>query len=99
MVTKTYLPSNICDSSDSNDTCNSSDCSDSSDSCDSSDSSVSSDSSDSSDGSDSSERSYQKKNHKKTFFYDKKISQKNSKTKTVLKLKNSNCHKTQKLKL
>ena len=38
MVTKTYLPSNLCDSSDSSDSigsCDSSDSSDSSDSCDS----------------------------------------------------------------
>ena len=44
MVTKTYLPSNICDS----DSSDSSDSYDSSDSCDSSDSSDSSDSNDSS---------------------------------------------------
>ena len=40
MVIKTYLPSNLCDSSDSSDSCDgcdSSDCSDSSDSGDSSD--------------------------------------------------------------
>ena len=43
IVTKTYLPSNLCDSSDGSDSSNSSD------SCDSSDSSDISDSSDSSD--------------------------------------------------
>ena len=43
MVTKTYLPSNLCDSSDGSDN---SDSSDSCDSCESSDNSKSSDSSD-----------------------------------------------------
>ena len=58
MVTKTHLPSNLCDSSDSSvsnnscdscDSCDSSDSNDTSDSCDRSDCSDSSDSSDSSD--------------------------------------------------
>ena len=64
LVTKTYLPSNLCDSSDSS---NSSDSSDSSNSCDSSDSSESSDSSDSCDSSD------QKLFFTKNFFFIKKI--------------------------
>ena len=42
MVTKSYIPSNLCDSSDSSDSC---------DSCDSSNSSDSSDTSDTSDSS------------------------------------------------
>ena len=42
MVTKTYIPSNLCDSSDSSDSFDSSDCSDSSDSSESSNSSDSS---------------------------------------------------------
>ena len=59
MVTKTYLPSNLCDSSDN---------SDSSDSCDSSDSSDSIDSSDQKNFFFSQKKTYQKKNSKKTFF-------------------------------
>ena len=43
MVTKTYIPSNLCDSKDSSDSCDSCDSSDSKDSCGSSDSSDSSD--------------------------------------------------------
>ena len=64
MVTKTYLPSNLCDSSDGNDSSYRSDNidrSDRSDSNDSSDSCDSSDSSDSTDSSDSGDRSDKKK--------------------------------------
>ena len=53
MVTKTYLPSNLCDSSDSSD---------------SYDSSESSDKSDNSDSRDSTDRSNQKTFSQKTFF-------------------------------
>ena len=49
MVSKTYLPSNLCDSSDSSESSDISDSRESSDSSDSSDSSKSSGSSDSSD--------------------------------------------------
>ena len=59
LVTKTYIPSNLCDSSDSND---------SSDSC------YSSDSSDSSDNSDSNDQKISPNNffhNKKTFFSSK----------------------------
>ena len=52
MVTKTYLPSNLCDNSDSSDSINSSDSSDSSNISESSDSSESSKSSQRSDSSD-----------------------------------------------
>ena len=92
MVTKTYLPCNLCDSSDNSDSSDISEISDSSDSSDISDSSDSSDLSDSCDSSDSSDQK------KKTFSLHKKIYQK-SKTQIVMKLKNSNCDETQKLKL
>ena len=88
MVTKTYLPSNLWDRSDSSD---SNDSNDSSDSCDSSDKSDSRDSSESSDSSD--------QKRKKTIFPPQKKSLKNSKTEIVMKLKNSNCDENQKLKL
>ena len=65
MVIKTYLPSNLCDSSENSDS------SDSSESCDSSDSSESSDSSDSCDSSHSSDKKLQE-----TFFYQKNITKK-----------------------
>ena len=74
MVTKTYLPSNLFDSSGSSDS------NDSSDSCDSSDSRENSDSSDSSENSDSSDSTDQKPFSQKNFyftfiyFYLKKIS-------------------------
>ena len=90
-ITKSYIPSNLCDSSDSSDRCDSCDSSDRSDSCDSSDVS---DSSDSSDGSDKSDK------RNKTFFFiifffiqlflqKKKFHQKNQ---LLMKLKNSNCY-------
>ena len=103
IVTKTYLPSNLCDSSDGSDSSNRSD------SCDSSDTSDISDSSDSSD---------QKKIcQKKTFFLTKQLyfNNKNilqiffSSQKKVVhqkthnsncdEIRNSNCVETQKLKL
>ena len=65
MVTKTYLPTYLWDSSDSSDSC------DSCDRCDISDSSDSSDSCDSSDSSDSSDRSDQKAFCTTIFFYKK----------------------------
>ena len=91
MVTKTYLPSNLCDSSDSGDN---------SDSCDSSDSNDSIDSSD------------QKTFFPPClffkilfftfffvyFFFIKKYITNYLKTQIVMKLKNSNCDETQKLK-
>ena len=89
MVTKTYLPSNLYDNSDNRD---------SSDSFDSSDSSESGDSSDSSDPKKWPTNFFHRKK-KLLFFYKKKCSLKNSKTQIVIKLKNSNCDKTQKLEL
>ena len=81
MVTKNYLPSNLCDSSDGNDSSYSSDSGDSSDS------------SHSIDISDSSESSDKKKtcSPKKCSFFHLKI----SKTHIVMKVKNSNCDETQ----
>ena len=106
---KTYLPSNICDSSDRSD---SSDGNDISDSCDSSDSSDSSDSRDISNNSDSSDSSNNNKKLFSQFFilifsYIFFVSQKNqklklwwnSKTQIVMKLQITNCDQTQKLKL
>ena len=69
MVTKTYLPSNLCDGSDSSDTCDSSD---------------SSDSSGSGDSSDRKKRNFFSIFFFIYFFY-KKISQKNSKIQVVMK--------------
>ena len=88
MVTKTYLPSYLCDSSDS---------SDSSDTCDSSDSRDSSDGSDSSDSSDSKDSSDQKTvffTKTKTFFYNTKNSQKKLNKSNCVETQNSNCDKT-----
>ena len=85
MVTQTYLPSNLCDSSESSDSCNSSDSSESSDSSDTWDSS------DSSDGSD-------KKNYQKLFFYNNKKFTKNKSKKIVSRKKNFT-KKFEKLKL
>ena len=79
MVTKTFLPSNLYDSSDNRD---------SSDSFDSSDSSESGDSSDSSAPKKSPTNFFHIQ--KKNFFHNKMFTK---------KLKNSNCDKTQKLKL
>ena len=103
METKTYLPSNLCNSSDGSD---SSDSSDGSDSCDSSDSS------DSSDGSDQKTFFNNKPffSHKKKLFFSyifflikvilfTKKCFLNSKAQIVLQLKKSNCDDTQKLKL
>ena len=94
MVTKTYLPSNLGDSSDS------------------SDSSDSRDSSDSSKQKSLKKKLFSPKklpfSQKKIFcftykniklFSQKKISPKYLKTQIVMKLKNSNCDETQKLKL
>ena len=85
MVTKTYQPSNQCDSSDG---------SDSSNSWDSSDNSDSSDSSESSDKKKFIKKKIiTKKNHKETFLpitfflHKKKVSPKNS-TQIVIKCKN-----------
>ena len=95
IVTKTHLPSNLCDSSGSSDSCDSSDSSDSSDSIDSSGSSDSSDSSDSID-------------RRKTFFFFftktyfffsiKRIYPKKS-TPIAMKINNSNYYEIYKLKL
>ena len=97
MVTKTYLPCNLCNSSDISDS------SDNSDSCDRSDISDSSDSSesiDSSDSSNSSDRSDKKKlTSSFLHLFKKKRKKYQKKTQIVMKLKNSNCDKTQKLKL
>ena len=82
MVTKTYRPYNLCDSSDSNDSCDSID----------------------------NVTVVTKKNftQKKLYFQKnfltflickKNISPKNSKAQIVMKLKNSNCDETQRLKL
>ena len=105
MVTKTYLPSKLCDSSsDGSESSDSSDRSDSSDSSNSSDRSNSSDSTDSSDSSDQKKLFLQKKTlflaKKNTFFlvHQKKFHQKltlklgwHSKTQIMMKLKNPNC--------
>ena len=88
IVTKTYLPTYLCNSSDSCDICGSSDSNDSSDSIDSSGSSY----------------QYTFFFHQKTYFpkkflfHKKKFQQKNStkKTQKVTKLKNSKCEKTYK---
>ena len=63
MVTKTYLTSNLCDSSDSSDT---------SESCDSNDSSDSSDRSDSTDSTDPKKCVIQKKYFTKNIFSSKR---------------------------
>ena len=86
MVTKTFLPSNLCDISESSES------SENSDSCDNSDIS---------DSSDSSDQNKSKKTFFKfifTLFPPKKISPK-TQTQIVMKLKNSNCDQIQKLKL
>ena len=105
MVTKTYLPCNLYDSSDISEN---SDSSDNTDCCDSSDSSESSDNSDRWDSGDSSDSGDRKINFlfspKKNFFsflflfYERKF-HKITQTQIVMKLNNSNCEETQKLKL
>ena len=76
MVTKTYLPSYLCDSSDGSDSSDRNGCSNSSDSSDSFDSSDSSDISNSSDSSDRNNKAKfrhkkvtHKKYHTRKFFY------------------------------
>ena len=111
-VIKTYLTTYLWDSSDISDSCDSFDSCDSSDSSDNSDISDSSDSSDRSDISVSSDNSEQttfftrklfftQKNKKKIKKNDKEtfIALKDVKTQMVMKLKNSNCDESQKLKL
>ena len=84
MITKTYLPSNRCDSSDSIGN---------SDSCESCDSSDSTDSSDSCDSSDISDNTDQKTffSHILTFFiffFTKKKFHQRTQTQIVMKIKN-----------
>ena len=89
ILTVIYLPIYLCDSSGSSDSC---------DSCDSSDSSDSSDRCDISDSSDSCDSSERRKKFF-PYFSPIKIVTKLKKNQIVTKLKNSNCDKTQKLKL
>ena len=107
MVTKTYITSNLCDSSNSSDSCDNSDSSDSSDRSDSSDQKVV-----------SPKTFFTKKNifscHNSFFSQQKKPiltknlncdeTQKlklwwNSKTQILMKLKNSNCDETKKTQI
>ena len=83
MVTKNYYPTYLCDSNDSSDSCHSCDINDSSDSCDRSDSSDSS----------AQILFFTKKRFLQKIIFKKKYNKKN------VTNSNSNCDKTQKLKL
>ena len=96
MVTKTYLPSFICDSSDGSDSSDSSDSSDNSDISDSSDQKTF-----------TTKNFFHIKTifsqffflHLKTFFHKKKSNCDETQTQILMKLKNSNWDESQELKL
>ena len=92
MVTKTYLPSNLCDSSDIIDISDSSDTSDSSDSTYQKTFSYQLSFS-------HTKKNFLFHNFFFTFFFIKKILSNKSETKIMMKLKTSNCDGTQTLKL